>query len=120
MRLVAARLGEGRRTAEDLGPVRSQPLDVLRVLAGVRERVVQLGIGEAARVMRPCEREKGGVAAGVLVERRPGQIAFCTLPPFRQRVQTYARVGLPRSRMRTRWRFGLKRRFVATIEWLRL
>jgi hypothetical protein len=22
--------------------------------------------------------------------------------------------------MRTRWRFGLKRRFVATIEWLRL
>ena len=27
---------------------------------------------------------------------------------------------MPRSRTRTRWRFGLKRRFVATIEWLRL
>jgi hypothetical protein len=57
---------------------------------------------------------------GLLVEPRPGQIAFCTLPPFRQRVQTYARVGLPRSSTRTRWRFGLKRRFVATMEWLRL
>jgi len=47
-------------------------------------------------------------------------MAFCTLPPLRQRVQTYALVGLPRRRMRTLWRFGLKRRFVATIEWLRL
>jgi hypothetical protein len=27
---------------------------------------------------------------------------------------------LPSSRTRTRWRLGLKRRFVATIEWLRL
>ena len=35
-------------------------------------------------------------------------------------MQTYARVGLPPSSTRTRWRFGLKRRFVATIEWLRL
>ena len=35
-------------------------------------------------------------------------------------MQTYARVGLPRSRIRTRWRFGSKRRLVATIEWLRL
>ena len=35
-------------------------------------------------------------------------------------MQTYARVGLPSSSTRTRWRFGLKRRFVATIEWLRL
>ena len=43
-----------------------------------------------------------------------------TLPPLRQRVQTYARVGDPLSSTRTRWRFGLKRRFVATIEWLRL
>ncbi len=43
-----------------------------------------------------------------------------TFPLFRQRVQTYARVGLPLRRTRTRWRFGLKRRFVATIEWLRL
>jgi hypothetical protein len=35
-------------------------------------------------------------------------------------VQTYARVGLPSRRSRTRWRFGLKRRFVATIECDRL
>src|SRR2546429_3523921 len=47
-------------------------------------------------------------------------MAFCTLPPLRQRVQTYARVALPLRSTRTRWRFGLKRRLVATIEWLRL
>src|SRR6266436_8664076 len=47
-------------------------------------------------------------------------MAFCTLPRLRQRVQTYARVALPLRSTRTRWRFGLKRRFVATIEWLRL
>jgi hypothetical protein len=35
-------------------------------------------------------------------------------------VQTYARVGFPLRRILTRWRFGSKRRFVATIEWLRL
>jgi hypothetical protein len=34
-------------------------------------------------------------------------------------VQTYARVGEPFSSMRTRCRFGSKRRFVATIEWER-
>jgi hypothetical protein len=31
-------------------------------------------------------------------------------------VQTYARFWTPFTRRRTRWRFGLKRRFVATIE----
>ena len=35
-------------------------------------------------------------------------------------MQTYARVGLPPISTRTRCKFGLKRRFVATIEWLRL
>src|SRR5690242_14637707 len=47
------------------------------------------------------------------------QMAFWTLPALRQRVQTYARVALPFRSTRTRWRFGSKRRFVATIEWLR-
>src|SRR5438093_11351296 len=47
-------------------------------------------------------------------------MAFCTLPPLRQRVQTYARWALPLRSTRTRWRLGLNRRFVATIEWLRL
>ncbi len=42
-----------------------------------------------------------------------------TLPALRQRVQTYAREGEPLSISRTFWRFGSKRRFVATIEWLR-
>src|SRR5947209_2551755 len=36
-----------------------------------------------------------------------------------QRVQTYARCTRPARRTRTRWRFGSKRRFVATIEKLR-
>ena len=49
-----------------------------------------------------------------------GQSAFWTLPPLRQRVQTYTRLAAPFTRTRTRWRFGSKRRFVATIEWLRL
>ena len=35
-------------------------------------------------------------------------------------MQTYARVAWPSSITRTRCRFGLKRRFVATMEWLRL
>jgi hypothetical protein len=39
---------------------------------------------------------------------------------LRQRVQTYARVFAPFTKTRTFWRFGLKRRFVATIEWERL
>ena len=43
-----------------------------------------------------------------------------TLPAFRQRVHTYARTARPSSSTRMRWRFGLKRRFVATMEWLRL
>ena len=43
-----------------------------------------------------------------------------TLDAFRQRVQTYSRRAVPPTSMRTFWRFGLKRRLVATIEWLRL
>jgi hypothetical protein len=45
---------------------------------------------------------------------------LATLPERRQRVQTYARCGVPSMSTRTRWRFGSNRRFVATIEWLRL
>ena len=43
-----------------------------------------------------------------------------TLPALRQRVQTYTRFGAPFSTIRTFWRFGLNRRFVATIECERL
>ena len=35
-------------------------------------------------------------------------------------MQTYARFGRLVFDIRTFWRFGLKRRLVATIEWLRL
>ena len=48
------------------------------------------------------------------------QRALVILPALRQRVHTYTRRGVPPSSMRTRWRFGSNRRFVATIEWLRL
>jgi hypothetical protein len=61
---------------------------VLGMLIGMGERMVQVGVGQAALVVRPRQGEKGGVTAGELVQRRPAQIAFCTLPPFRQRVQT--------------------------------
>src|SRR3954449_7963684 len=46
-------------------------------------------------------------------------MAFWTFPALRHFVQTYARCALPCKRTRTRWRLGSKRRFVATIEWLR-
>src|SRR5437764_11244551 len=45
---------------------------------------------------------------------------YTTLFRSRQRVHTYTRRGVPESMIRTRWRLGLNRRFVATIEWLRL
>src|SRR5262249_53175251 len=47
------------------------------------------------------------------------QTAFWILPAFRHFVQTYTRWALPFTIARTRWRFGSKRRLVATIEWLR-
>jgi hypothetical protein len=55
-----------------------------------------------------------------LAPRAKPQAAFRTLPDFRQRVHTYSRRGVPPTSMRTFCRFGLKRRLVATIEWLRL
>jgi hypothetical protein len=59
----------------------------------------------------------------IAVARPPAagfQTAFWTFSDFKQRVQTYSRRGACPTRMRTFWRFGLKRRLVATIEWLRL
>ena len=75
--------------------------------------------------MRPSEDDSEGAASTPGLDHGgrlevAAQTAFCTLPPLRQRVQTYARVALPFSMTRTRWRLGLNRRFVATIEWLRL
>src|SRR6478609_6748160 len=75
--------------------------------------------------MRPSEDDSEGAASTAGLDHDEplevaAQMAFCTLPPLRQRVQTYARVALPLRSTRTRWRLGLKRRLVATIEWLRL
>ena len=63
---------------------------MLGVLIRVGERMIELGIRQAAFVMRPREREKGGFAPGEFEQSRASrlQMAFCTLPPFRQRVQT--------------------------------
>ena len=49
-----------------------------------------------------------------------GQSAFVTFDALRHRVQTYSRRGVPFTEIRTFCRFGLKRRLLATIEWLRL
>jgi hypothetical protein len=43
-----------------------------------------------------------------------------TLPALRHRVHTYTRRGAFPTMILTFCRFGSKRRFVATIEWLRL
>jgi len=61
---------------------------VLGVLIRMGKRMVELGVGQAAFVMCSRQREKGGLAAGEFEQRRAAQIAFCTLPPLRQRVQT--------------------------------
>ena len=62
-----------------------------------------------------------GVGGDYREGRRPSAYrALVTLPAFRHRVHTYTRRGVPPSSIRTRWRFGSNRRFVATIEWDRL
>jgi len=53
--VVADRLGVGRRAAELLGPVRGQPLRVLRMNTAL-ERMRQDRVGEAASVPRLGER----------------------------------------------------------------
>lgn len=65
-----------------------------------------------------AEADETGIGHGRATDR--DQTALVTLPAFRQRVQTYTRRGADPTRTRTFWRFGSKRRFVATIEWLRL
>jgi hypothetical protein len=70
-RLLTARPGIRRRAAGHLRPVSRQPLDVVRVLARMRERVVELGVGRAALVMCPGEAQERGVTPGVLMQRGP-------------------------------------------------
>ncbi len=62
--LVTAPLRVQRRTAHHLSPVGREPLYVLGMLTGMRERMVQLGICDTSRVMRGGESEKRSFAAG--------------------------------------------------------
>jgi hypothetical protein len=58
------------RAAQHLGPVGGEAFGVLRMLSGMGERVVELGVGQASRVHRGGQGEEGGVAAGELVQGR--------------------------------------------------
>jgi hypothetical protein len=69
-RLVAALARVNGRPAHGFREVRREPLNVLRMLARVRERMVQLRVGQAARVQRGGECEEGFLPARELVQRR--------------------------------------------------
>ena len=58
-------------SAEHLRPIGGKSFNVLGVDA-VREGVVQLGVLEAALVVRGGQRKEGGVAAGELEDRWSG------------------------------------------------
>jgi len=64
--LVATRRRVPVRSAHDLGPVGGQALEVLRMLVRMRERVVELRVLQAPRVMSSGQREKSRLAAGEL------------------------------------------------------
>jgi AcrR family transcriptional regulator len=68
--LVATALdGVPRRPAHHLGQVGREPLDVLRILARVRERMVQLRVGQAAFMQRGGKRQESLLPARELVKR---------------------------------------------------
>src|SRR5262245_10259883 len=70
-RVAAALARVARWPAQRFGPVRGQALHVLRVLTGVRERMVEFGILQAALVVSRREAEERFLASGELVQRRP-------------------------------------------------
>ncbi len=102
---------------------------VARVAVGDREHIeivdllaARLELGEAGLDNGP-EPDDARVGQAPTLQFSRGCAhyrALATLPAFRQRVHTYTRRGVPPSSIRTRCRFGSKRRLVATIEWLRL
>src|SRR5204863_4915425 len=61
-----------RGSAEDLGPVVGEPLDVIRI-ARMRERMIQDGVVQAALVMRGCKPAEGVLSAGELEDGRTPQ-----------------------------------------------
>lgn len=74
--VTTALVGKAPRPTEYLGPVVAQPLHMLWV-ARVGERMVQDGVGEAALMMRSCQRLKGWFTACELEER--GTCHRCTV-----------------------------------------
>jgi hypothetical protein len=68
--LVAALSRVRRWAAHDLRPVGGEPLDVLGVLTWMGERVVQLGVRQAPRMVRGGQREEGRFPACELIQRR--------------------------------------------------
>jgi AcrR family transcriptional regulator len=69
--LVAAALGGvRRRAAHHLSQVGGEPLDVPRVLARMRERMVKLRVGQAALMQRGRKRRERALSARELVQRR--------------------------------------------------
>ena len=78
-RRASAARRTGRRTAASSGAGRPGPRPSRRPSRSTccgccrrrAERVVELGVGEAARVVRRGEREEGGLTAGELEQRRP-------------------------------------------------
>ena len=67
---MASSTGVSPRPAHHLCPIGSQPFDVLGVLAGMGEGMVQLGIRQAPSVVGSGQRQEGGVATGELEQRR--------------------------------------------------
>ena len=58
------------RTTEDLGPVGGEPLHMVGVLTGVRERMIQLRILQATGVVRLRQGQDGRIPSGEVVQRR--------------------------------------------------
>jgi hypothetical protein len=70
-RMVSTRLRVPGWPAHDLRPVGGEAFDVLGVLAGMRERMVQLRILETPRVVGGGEGQESLLTAGELVQRGP-------------------------------------------------
>ena len=111
---VVARVAVGDREHVEVVDLLAPLLERRKARLEHRPEANDAGIGH-----RACDagRSRGADASsGAILAVK----ALVTLPAFRQRVQTYTRRGVPPSSIRTRCRFGSKRRLVATIEWLRL
>ena len=65
-----------RRAAHDLSQIAGQSFDILGVLTGVGERVVQLGVSQTSGVVSGGLGEEGALTAGELVQTRTHALSF--------------------------------------------